>query len=94
MLSPGRVYLSGRGLDSEWQGEVRIKGEATKPSIEGALSVVRGSVSFLGKRFELKKGSLFLDGSIPPSPRIDVEAESKSREIVAYLHVLGPCAGS
>jgi len=88
--SPGRVYLSGRGLDSEWRGEVRIKGEAAKPSIEGALSVVRGSVSFLGKRFELKRGSLFLDGSIPPSPRIDVEAESRSREIVAYLHVVGP----
>ncbi len=90
LLSPGRVFLSGRGLESEWKGEIRVKGEATKPSVEGALSVVRGSVNFLGKRFELKRGSLFLDGSSPPSPRIDVEAESKSREIVAYLHVSGP----
>lgn len=90
VLSPGRVFLNGRGLDSEWQGEVRIKGAASQPSVTGALSVVRGSVNFLGKRFELKKGSLFLDGASPPSPRIDVEAESKSREIVAYLHLLGP----
>jgi translocation and assembly module TamB len=88
--SPGRVLLSGRGLDSEWQGEVRIKGAATQPSLAGALSIVRGSVNFLGKRFELKKGSLFLDGSSPPSPRIDVEAEAKSRDIVATLHLSGP----
>lgn len=90
VLSPGRVFLNGRGLDSEWQGEVRIKAEATQPSVAGALSVVRGSVNLFGKRFELKKGSLFLDGSSPPSPRIDVEAESKSREIVAYLRLSGP----
>ena len=90
VLSPGRVFLNGRGLDSEWQGEVLIKGEATQPSVAGALSVVRGSVNFLGKRFELKKGSLFLDGSSPPSPRIDVEAESKSKEIVATLRLVGP----
>ncbi len=90
VLSPGRVFLNGRGLDSEWQGELRIRGEATQPSVAGALSLVRGSVSFMGKRFELKKGSLFFDGSSPPSPTIDVEAESKSREITAYLHLLGP----
>jgi len=89
VLMPGRVFLNGRGLDSEWQGEIRIKGEATQPSVAGTLSVVRGSVNFHGKRFELKKGSLFLDGSSPPSPRIDVEAESKSREIVVYLRLLG-----
>ena len=90
VLIPGRVFLTGRGLDSEWQGEVRISGEATQPTVAGTLSVVRGSVNFLGKRFELKKGAIFLDGSSPPSPRIDVEAESKSRDIVATLHLLGP----
>jgi len=31
-----------------------------------------------------------LDGSSPPSPWIDLEMESKSREIVAYLRLLGP----
>jgi translocation and assembly module TamB len=90
VLSPGRVFLTGRGLTSEWQGEMRIRGEATRPSVEGTLSVVRGSVNFLGKRFELKKGSIFLDGSSPPSPGIDVEAESRSKEIIAYLHLRGP----
>jgi len=88
--SPGQVFLNGRGLDSEWQGEVRIKGEANQASVEGVLSVVRGSVNLFGKRFELKKGSLLLDGTSPPSPWIDVEAESKSREIVATLRLSGP----
>jgi translocation and assembly module TamB len=90
VLSLGRVFLTGRGLESEWLGEVHISGEATQPTVAGTLSVVRGSVNFLGKRFELEKGSIYLDGSSPPSPRIDVEAESKSKDIVATLHLLGP----
>jgi autotransporter translocation and assembly factor TamB len=89
VVSPGRIFLSGRGLTSEWQGEVRITGEATQPSVSGTLSIVRGGINFLGKRFELKAGSLLLDGSSPPSPRIDVEAEAKSKDLVARLRLVG-----
>jgi translocation and assembly module TamB len=88
--SPGRVFLSGRGLDSEWQGEIQIKGTAAQPAVTGALSLVRGNASFLGKRFELKKGLLLFSGSTPPFPTIDVEAEAKSKEITARLQFTGP----
>jgi translocation and assembly module TamB len=90
VLSPGRVFLSGRGLDSEWQGDIQVKGTAAQPALTGTLSLVRGNANFLGKRFELKKGILFFSGSTPPSPTIDVEAEAKSKEITARLQFTGP----
>jgi translocation and assembly module TamB len=90
VTSPGRVFLSGRGLDSEWKGEIQVKGTAARPVVTGSLSVVRGSANLLGKRFELKKGTLFFNGSTPPSPTIDVEAEAKSKDITARLEFTGP----
>ena len=90
VLSPGQIFLSGRGLDSEWQGEIRVKGTAAQPAVTGTLSLVRGNANFLGKRFELKKGLLLFSGSTPPFPAIDVEAEAKSKEITARLQFMGP----
>lgn len=90
VLSPGRIFLSGRGLDSEWQGEIQVKGTAAQPAITGNLSLVRGNANFLGKRFELKRGLLLFSGSTPPFPTIDVEAEAKSKEITARLQFTGP----
>jgi translocation and assembly module TamB len=34
---PGRVFIRGRGLESEWGGEFHITGTADNPVIEGAL---------------------------------------------------------
>jgi translocation and assembly module TamB len=90
VTSPGRVFLSGRGLDSEWKGEIQVKGTAAQPVVTGSLAIVRGSANFLGKRFDLKSGSLFFSGSTPPSPTIDVEAEAKSKGITARLQFTGP----
>jgi len=42
---------NGRGLDSEWQGEVRIKEEVKQPSVAGALSVVRAALTSLENAF-------------------------------------------
>lgn len=90
LASPGRVFLSGHGLDTEWEGEIHVQGTAVQPAVTGSLSVVRGHADFLGKRFEVKKGLLFFSGSTPPSPAIDLQADSKSREITARIQLTGP----
>lgn len=89
VLSPGQVFLRGRGLDSEWQGQIQVKGTAARPVVTGSLSIVRGNANFLGKRFDLKRGSLLFSGATPPSPTIDVEAEAKSKDITARLQFTG-----
>mgnify|MGYP005849121289 CR=1 FL=1 len=90
LTSPGRVFLSGRGLNTEWEGEIHVQGRSAQPLVTGTLSVVKGHADFLGKRFEVKKGILFFSGSTPPSPAIDLQAESRTREITARIHLTGP----
>jgi translocation and assembly module TamB len=88
--STGRIYLRGRGLDSEWKGDIRASGKASAPALTGNFSVVRGHFNFLGKRFALTRGSLVLDGSIPPSPYLDVVGEASGKDMIAQLKLFGP----
>ncbi|MFH1351287.1 MAG: translocation/assembly module TamB domain-containing protein [Pseudomonadota bacterium] len=87
--SPGRIFIRGRGLDSEWRGKLRISGGAHAPSITGALSVVRGQYNFFGKPFSLKKGTVAFDGNNPPSPTFDVTAEHRRSDMTARIEVSG-----
>jgi translocation and assembly module TamB len=86
---PERVFLRGRGLDSEWEGKLRIKGSAKRPSVTGNLSVVRGTANVLGQVFRLTSGSVVFDGAFPPSPQLDLIAEKKSTDMTASIHVTG-----
>jgi translocation and assembly module TamB len=88
--STGRVFLRGRGLDSEWAGDLKVSGTATEPLINGELSVVRGYFDFLSKRFQITRGEVRFAGSSPPSPWLDFEAESSREEITVLLRVSGP----
>ncbi len=90
--SPGRVFVRGRGLDSEWEGQLKVSGEARAPGITGHFSMVRGHFNFLGKRFDLKSGLISFDGSSPPFPRIDVLAEASTEELTARLQLSGSMA--
>lgn len=87
---PGNIFVRGRGLDSEWKGDLRVKGLADAPAVTGNLKTIRGTFDFLGKRFSVSNGALHFYGSVPPAPAIDVTAESRAREITARLQLRGP----
>jgi translocation and assembly module TamB len=89
LLLPGRVFIRGRGLDAEWEGNLRVKGRLPEPSFTGSVSVKRGRYDFAGKRFVLKSGILTFDGAFPPSPRFEVVAEHKGPDIIARIKVSG-----
>jgi translocation and assembly module TamB len=90
LISPGRIFIRGRGLESEWRGSLRIKGPVAEPMITGSLSLVRGRFDFPGKEFTLTRGHISLDGAVPPVPNLDVEAEARAPKLIARLHLVGP----
>ncbi|MGA1840263.1 MAG: translocation/assembly module TamB domain-containing protein [bacterium] len=82
---PGRVFVRGRGLDSEWKGALQVMGNAQNPSITGMLSIVRGNFIFFGKRFILTTGTINFDGMVPVTPRFEVTAENRRSDLTARL---------
>jgi translocation and assembly module TamB len=90
LASPGRIFIRGRGLESEWRGTLRIRGSAEEPIITGSLSLVRGRFDFPGKEFTLTRGQIGFDGAVPPVPNLEMEAEARAPKFIARLHLSGP----
>ncbi len=87
--APGRVFVRGRGLDSEWKGELHLTENTGNPSLTGILSVIRGGYSFLGKPFALTNGILTFSGLSPPSPTLDFSAQYEHSDITALIRLSG-----
>ena len=86
---PARAFVRGHGLDSEWQGEIFIKGDTENPLITGKLSIVRGSIDFAGRRFNLSKGLILFDRLDTLVPSIDIRAETSTNGITAIIRLYG-----
>jgi translocation and assembly module TamB len=86
---PGRVFVRGRGLDSEWQGRLHAEGTAAHPRVTGSLKVMRGTFELLGRVFNLRTGNIQFAGQTPPNPAIDIQAVTNANDITAVVRVEG-----
>lgn len=86
---PGHAFVRGRGLESEWQGNLKIAGHTKDLRIGGALELVRGHLDFMGRRFDLERGTITLDGDQPPSPYINAVAMAERGDMTARLELTG-----
>ncbi|MBF0265863.1 MAG: translocation/assembly module TamB domain-containing protein, partial [Gammaproteobacteria bacterium] len=84
-----QLYVRGRGLDSQWTGDLSVKGKIPKPDIVGQLKVNRGKIDFLTKRFNSRRGEINFYGGWPVNPQLDFEFESTANDIAAILNLSG-----
>ncbi|WBU56342.1 translocation/assembly module TamB domain-containing protein [Paracoccus sediminicola] len=68
--APNQIFVRGRGVDAELGGDMRLTGDARNPVPIGYLSLIRGRVDLLGKRFDLTEGLVELQGSLIPVIRL------------------------
>ena len=87
---PGRFFVRGRGLDSEWNGKLTLKGDLADPLIEGELDVRRGYLDLLDRRFTIDRGAIDFVGSRPPVPMVDLAATAKTVEVNVTITLQGP----
>jgi translocation and assembly module TamB len=86
---PGRMMVTGLGLDSEWRGDLAVTGSILSPAILGAAEVVRGGYEFAGRRFELERGVIRFRGESPPDPILDIVAQGDTQGLDATIRVGG-----
>lgn len=89
---PAQCFVSGRGLNSEWSGNLDIRGTSAAPQISGALQLLHGRFEFLDRTFDLTKGALAFDGSLPPNPYLDISAQSQIQDTTAMVQITGPAS--
>ena len=83
------VAIRGRGIDSEWDMDLRVTGAPTAPVLTGTLQRVRGELDLLGKPFDLVQGRIVFDGSSELEPRVDVRLERTTDTHQGGLHLSG-----
>jgi len=86
---PGQLFVRGRGLESEWGGRLDVTGTISDPRLNGELEARRGTMSALGRTFDVTKGVVAFNGP-PDQPEIDFTAEADTEALTALVHVTGP----
>jgi translocation and assembly module TamB len=87
---PNRLFVRGRGLTSEWQGSVMVKGTAAAPAVSGELTILRGDAEILAKRFILKEGTIRLPERPGSPPVVDILAVHDQSSLQAQVRIIGP----
>ncbi|WP_420563536.1 translocation/assembly module TamB domain-containing protein [Thalassobaculum sp.] len=86
---PGQVFVRGRGLDSEWGGNLTVTGLADAPVVDGEISVRRGVLSAVGENFNFERGRVIFDGGDAEDPALDMRLTAELTEIRASIVVGG-----
>ena len=86
---PRRVFVRGRGLDSEWAGKLAVAGTIEQPDVKGKLEMVRGQVAALGKTFKFERGSIDFLGGEAIDPMLDMKAEHAGKDLSVTVQVTG-----
>jgi translocation and assembly module TamB len=76
VASDRRMFLSGRGLSSEWGMQLAVTGSPTAPLLNGRATLVRGELELARRPFVFGSGLLTFDGSLDTA-RMAVSAERR-----------------
>lgn len=90
-----RIFIRGRGLNSEWSSRLRIGGTADDPRIAGTVNLRDGELRLAGRSFEITKGAISFAGD-EIDPDLLIEAETEAGEapdtVTAIAVIEGPAS--
>lgn len=92
IVGPQDIFVRGRGLDSEWEIDLKITGTAADPRIVGAVQKRRGTLDLLGADFDLERGKIAFSGAKGIDPVIDVLIQRENDGIRGGIAVTGNAA--
>lgn len=64
--APRKIFVRGRGLDAELGGQILVRGSTARVAPSGQIELIRGFMGLFGRRLELSKGRISMQGSLHP----------------------------
>ncbi|WP_108257895.1 translocation/assembly module TamB domain-containing protein [Mangrovicoccus ximenensis] len=86
--APGRLFVRGRGLDTEFGGELTIGGTTQRIIPSGQFEVIRGRMDILTQVLNLDTAEIRLGGDLVPD--VYMVATSQDAPIDAQIIIEGP----
>ncbi len=87
--APDGIFISGRGLESEWKGQFHIAGTQTDIATKGKIELIQGNFLFSGRAFKLTAGSLFFSGIPNVPPTLNLAATIQIKDVLITAHLKG-----
>jgi hypothetical protein len=88
--APDGIFISGRGLNSEWKGNFHLGGTQTAIAAKGQIELIKGEFLFSGRRFKLTEGALFFSGIPNEMPFLNLAGSMDVKDITIVARLKGP----
>jgi len=89
LKAPDEIYVSGMGLESEWKADVILRGTTEAPRVTGEIELVRGTLGFAGRSFELQEGRVTFPTGDAYDPAIRLVASETIETVTVTVSVTG-----
>lgn len=89
LRAPDQLYVSGMGLESEWEADFRVGGTSSAPSMQGEVELIRGTLGFAGRSFELTEGLISFNGGRTIDPTLAITATETIDDVDVRVEVGG-----
>lgn len=89
VTAPEKLYVSGMGLESEWSARFTLGGTNSAPSMLGTVTLVRGTLGFAGRSFELEEGVIDFTGGRELDPRLRLVASEDVEDVLVRVNIGG-----
>jgi translocation and assembly module TamB len=89
MTAPEKLYVSGMGLESEWSARFTVRGTSAAPSLVGNVTLVRGTLGFAGRSFDLEEGAVEFTGGPVNDPRLRLSASEDVEDVLVRVNIGG-----
>ena len=87
--APGRLNVSGMGLESEWRANLKVTGTSQAPSVSGTVDLIRGTLGFAGRSFELNEGRVRFNGGTASNAVVTLQATEEIEDVDVTVNVAG-----
>jgi len=84
-----QIYVTGMGLESEWQADITLGGTTRAPRVTGEIDLVRGTLGFAGRSFDLEEGKVTFPTGDAYDPSILLLASDTIETVTVNVNVSG-----
>lgn len=89
LRAPDEIYVTGMGLESEWKADVVLRGTTEAPRVTGEIELVRGTLGFAGRSFDLQEGRVTFPTGDAFDPAIRLLASDTIEAVTVNISVTG-----
>jgi translocation and assembly module TamB len=90
LTAENTVFVQGRGLDSNWYGDVKLTGTVANPAAKGSLTLKEGVFVFSGKTFTLMQGEISFHDKPTPGAYLKINGELALPSATVLAQMQGP----